>query len=315
MSSWWQWRGTLRDWTAHSRDGCPKALAWAVHSPAACVLLWAGLACLACDQPTPGPTLDLPDRPAAALDGAQLAGEVRDLDLDAREERIYEEVSFGNVPSWLRRLERVEVSGEVDGRRHTLEFWVTPDYLAVGSDTASFLVPLSPQAAQRIADLVDASLPTPRMVDAKWASARNRLAPIRIGPNEYITTVRYFERHDRLVQAQRRLIKVLPGEFVAGHKMDVVISAQLAEKRGKVAFYGWHKPDGQPIQPLFINRNDDWVAYNLGIRLVHRRILVDGVARDLLEVLSEPQLAPLLSNEGVIENPRYPTGSHLREPK
>jgi hypothetical protein len=92
--------------------------------------------------------------------------------------------------------------------------------------------------------------------------------------------------------------------------LDVVVSAALADKPGKVAFYGWHKPDGQPIQPLFTNRDDNWVAYNLGVRLVHRRILVDGVVRDLLEVLSDPELAPLLSDEGVIENARY---SSLRE--
>lgn len=269
--------------------------------------LFAALACLACYQPVPGPILDLPPRAPDAVDGAQVAAEVRDFDLESREERIYEEVSKGNVPAWLRRMERVAISGEINGRRHEVEFWVTPDYLAIGSDTTAFLVPLSPRVAQRVADLVGASLPTPRMVDAIWASARNRLAPIRIGPNEYITTVRYFQRHDRLVRAQRQLIKVPPGEFVAGHKLDVVVSAALADKPGKVAFYGWHKPDGQPIQPLFTNRNDNWVAYNLGVRLVHRRILVDGVVRDLLEVLSDPELAPLLSDEGVIENARYPS--------
>jgi hypothetical protein len=167
-----------------------------------------------------------------------MAAEVRDLDLESREERIFEEVSKGNVPAWLRRMEGVAISGVIAGCRHEAEFWVTPDYLSVGSDTASFLVPFSPGVAQWIADLVGASLPTPKMVDAIWASARYRLAPIRIGPNEHITTVRYFERHDRLV---------------------------------------------------------------------HRRIFVDGVVRDLLEVLSDPELAPLLSDVGVIENARYPS--------
>jgi hypothetical protein len=262
---------------------------------------------LACHEGDPAPVFDLPSRSPDALEGAEVAMEIRDLDLDSREERIYEEVSGGNLPTWLRHLERVEISGEIHGRQRRVEFWVAPDYLSIGSDTASFLIPLSPQMGQRIADLLGGSLPTARMVDAVWAAARTRLAPIRLGPNEYITTVQYFARHNRLVRAQRQLIKVPPGEFVAGHKLDVVLSASLAENPGKVAFYGWHQPDGRPIQRLFTNRDDDWVAYNLGIRLVHRRVLVDGVERDLFEVLSDPGVAPLLSDEGVIEHARYST--------
>jgi hypothetical protein len=96
------------------------------------------------------------------------------------------------------------------------------------------------------------------MVDAIWASAQVRLAPIRIGPNEDMTTMRYFERHDRLVQAQRRLLDVAPGAFVAGHKLDIVLSATLPANPGRVLRYGWHQPDGQPIQRLSSSRQDDW---------------------------------------------------------
>ena len=275
------------------------------RAPVACVSWWAVLFCLACDPGAPGPVLDLPPRPPDAPGGAEVARDIRNLDLEAREERIYTEVAQGNVPTWLRQLGRVEMTGEVDGRKHRVTFWVTPDYLAVGSDSDFFLVPLSPQTAQRIADLVGGSLPTPRMVDAVWASARIRLTPIRIGPNEFMTTVRYFERHDRLVRSQRMLYGVPPGVFVAGHKKDVVLSATLSANPGKVAIYGWHRPDGQPIQRLHTGLMDSWVGYNHGIRLVDRGILVDGTGRDLLDVLRDPELAPLLSDDGVIAEARY----------
>jgi hypothetical protein len=250
--------------------------------------------------------LDLPPRPREAPGGTEVARDIRTLDLEAREERVFSEISQGNVPRWLRLLERVEMTGEVDGREHRVTFWVTPDYLAIGSDRDFFLVPLSPRTAQRIADLVGGSLPTPRMVDAIWASAHHRLAPIRIGPNEFMTTVRYFERHDRLVQAQRNLLRVPPGSFVAGHKLDVVLSATLSANPGQVALYGWHRPDGLPIQRLSTNRSDGWVAFSHGIRLVDRGILVDGDRMDLSDFLRDPGLALLLSDEGVIAAARYP---------
>jgi len=198
------------------------------------------------------------------------------------------------------------MTGEVEDGEHQVTFWATPDYLAVGSDSEYVLVPLSPTMAQRIADLVGGSLPTPRMVDAIWASARARLAPIRIEPDEFMTTVRYFERHDRMVQAQRMLYGVPPDALVAGHKKDVVLSATLSANPGKVAIYGWHRQDGQPIQPLSTILRDSWVGYNHGIRLVGRIILIDGAMRDLSDVLRDPELAPLLSDGGVFVEARYP---------
>jgi hypothetical protein len=269
-------------------------------------LWWTVLLCLACDSGAPVPVLDLPQRPSDAPGGAEVARDIRTLDLEAREERIYTEISQGNVPTWLRRLERVEVTGEVDGREHQVTFWVTKDYLAMGSDSDSFLVPLSPQVAQRIADLLGCSLPTPRMVDAIWASARVRLPPIRIGPDSLITTVRYFERHHDLVKAQRIVYRAAQGVFVAGHKLDVVLTPTLSANPGKVAVYGWHRPNGEPIQALITTRADDKVVFSHGIRLVDRSILVDGVRRELSDVLSDPALAPLLSDEGVIIEARYP---------
>ncbi len=266
---------------------------------------WAVLLCLACDPGAPAPVLNLPHRPTDAPGGAEVARDIRSLDLEAREERIYAEISQGNVPTWLRQLRRVEMTGEIDGRQHRVTFWVTPDYLAVGSDSDFILVPLSPQIAQRVADLVGGSLPTPRMVDAVWASARRRLAPIRLETNELMTTVGYFEVHDRLVRSQRMVHAVPLGVLVAGHKKDVVLSATLSANPGKVAIYGWHRPDGQPIQPLSTLLKDSWVGYNHGIRLVDRAILVDGTRRDLSDVLRDPDLAPLLSDDGVIMGARY----------
>lgn len=266
-------------------------------------LVWTAVVCAGCGEA--GPVLDLPPRPANAPGGEEIAAEVRPLDLKAREERIYSEVSHGNVPDWLRRLRPVVVTGRVEGHEHSVTFWVTPDYLAVGSDSDSFVIPLSATTGQRIADLVGGSLPTPRMVDAIWSSAGARLAPIRLEPGDSMATVRYFERHARLVAAQRGLHGVAPDAFVAGDKLDVVITPTVFANPGKVALYGWHRPDGRPIQALFTEHSDDRVIFSHGIRLVDRRVTVDGRRRDLWDVLRDPSIARLLSRQGVIREPRY----------
>ncbi|NJD19400.1 MAG: hypothetical protein FIA95_08990 [Gemmatimonadetes bacterium] len=256
--------------------------------------------------------LSLPPRPAGAPGGSEIARQVRSLDLEAREERICAEIARGNVPDRLRRLRPVEVTRELDGRTHRATFWVAPDYLAVGSDEDPFLVPLTPQTAQRIADLVGASLPTPLVVDAVWEAARVRLEPQPIPPSPEMTTVAVFEDHNRLVREQLagRRVKagsLKAGALLAGHKKDVVITAALASSPGKVAIYGWHRLDGRPIQPVYLGHTDRWVDYSHGIRLVLREVIVDGVPHDVADILRAPRLAGLFSGEGVIERPRYET--------
>jgi hypothetical protein len=95
------------------------------------------------------------------------------------------------------------------------------------------------------------------------------------------------------------------GALVAGGKKDVVITNRLLERRGRVAIYGWHHPDGRPVQPLSIVHTDRYVDYSHGIRLVRRAMTVDGRAADLAEVLQDPVLWPLVSGEGPLKVIRY----------
>jgi hypothetical protein len=196
----------------------------------------------------------------------------------------------------------------VDGRGgQQITVRVTPDYLSVGSDDDWLLMPMRPGSAQRIADTLGASLPTPRLVDAVWAAAEVRLEPSPIPPSDAMTTIPVFMEHAARIRAQRREAGARSGALIAGHKKDVVVSRELAGVAGRVAIYGWHRLDGEPIQPLYLGHTDDWVDYSHGIRLVDRRILVDGGERDLLDALRDPVLAEALSSEGILLRPRYET--------
>ena len=256
---------------------------------------------LALGADTAAQSLVLPARLSDAMTGSALAREIEGLGLEEREVRIVEEILAGNVPASLRPLRAVRVATD----RDTLIFWTTPDYLAIGSDDDQLRVPLTPGSAQRIADAVGLSLPTPAMVDAIWAQADHQLAPAPIPPGPEMTTVPVFRKHSRRIDAQLRQNGIPPGSWVAGHKKDVVLSRGLASRPGHVAIYGWHQLDGHPIQPLYLGHTADWVDYSHGIRLVSRGVWLNRQPVGLWTVLSDPALASLLSDEGPLAPPWF----------
>jgi hypothetical protein len=75
----------------------------------------------------------------------------------------------------------------------------------------------------------------------------------------------------------------------------------------KVAIYGWHHTNGSFIQPLYLGHTETWVDYSHGVRLVQQKMTVNGNPTTVADVLADPKLSGLLSDEGVIANPRYRT--------
>ena len=246
--------------------------------------------------------LELPARAADALSGSEFAEVIKDLGLGARDARIVEEILDGNVPGRLRRLRPVPIEETGDGTSITI--WVVPDYLAVGSDSDYLLVPMAPGTAQRIADALEMSLPTPAMVDAIWRAAAIKLEPQAIPPSPEMTTVPVFVRHSVSIQLQRDRLEA-EDWLVAGHKKDVVVVGELIKPTDRVAIYGWHELDGTPIQPLYLGHVDSWVDYSHGIRLVSRVIEVDGDQMDLWDALRRPDFASVLSRDGIVMQPWY----------
>jgi hypothetical protein len=64
-----------------------------------------------------------------------------------------------------------------------------------------------------------------------------------------------------------------------------------------VAIYGWHQPNGKPIQPLYTGHVNWYVDYSHGIRLIYRKIKVNGKWMDYTEVLKDNRLKKLLCDE------------------
>ncbi len=244
-------------------------------------------------QPAPG----IVDRASDAPGGRAVLESVSRASPESREKVIVQSILEGNVPAFLRQWSPVACAGkDAAGAEHTATYEVLPDYLAVGSDDDFIRVPLTPQSAQTIADAWGASLPTRKMVDDINAAAQLRLSPEPMTRDR--ESVATFVEHNDRIETQRAGRRT---GLVSGIKKDVVLSNRLLEKANRVAIYGWHPLEGPPIQPLSIVHVNWYVDYSHGIRLVKRKMTVDGQPRDLKFLLHDARLAPLVSDEGPLE--------------
>ena len=252
------------------------------------------------------PAWELPARPALAMPADSLISRWLDLDRVAREELAVQEILAGNVPSWLRNVQTIAFDADLDGRTVHVEIGLLPDYLTVGSDQDFLWMPLSPQAAQRIADATGMLLPTPFLVDAIWRGATWKVAPRPIPPADSMTTLSVFVTHRDKLLAQRDSLGLPPGAWTAGHKKDVVISKVLEGLDDRVAIYGWHRENGLPIQPVYAGHGSNWVDYSHGIRLVSREVRVDGAEYDLATLLTDSLWYSLFNPAGPLARADYP---------
>jgi hypothetical protein len=210
----------------------------------------------------------------------------------------------GNLPSFLKKFVPIHTSviDSTTGKTIKATYYVSPDYLSIGMDNDWARVNITPNAAQKIADSLHCFLPTRKMVDDIYKAATVKLEPVPMYAFRDSTPTMY--HHHLIIEGQREGRKGL----IAGIKKDVVISEKISrDKRpDRVAIYGWHKPDGKPIQPLYTGHINWWVDYSQGIRLVYRKIKVNGKWMEYTDVLKHPVLKRLLCDEEFCDFYKYP---------
>jgi hypothetical protein len=220
----------------------------------------------------------------------------------SRDSLAVKEILAGNVPSFLKKLVAVHTRiKDPSGKTIEAVYYVTPDYLSIGSDADWARINITPMAAQQIADSFHCFLPTRKIVDDIYRAAVIKLEPVPMYALRDSTPTMY--HHHLIVEGQRRLRKGL----IAGIQKDVVISGKILQdtRPNRVAIYGWHKPDGKPIQPLYTGHINWWVDYSQCIRLIYRTIYVDGKAMDYTDVLKDKILQKLLCDEDNCDFYRY----------
>jgi len=253
---------------------------------------------------SPAKRLSLPPRPLNAETGNAFYASVFALDRVQREELAKREILGGNIPLFLRSFVEVHTSTTgLDGKTIHAVYFVLSDYLSIGSDGDFARIPLTPMAAQIIADSLHCFLPTRKIVDDIYRAATVKLAPVPMYALRDSAVTMY--QHNLIIEGQRRLRKGL----IAGIKKDVVITGQLPRdpKPDRVAIYGWHTSDGKPIQPLYTGHVNWYVDYSHGIRLVSRTIYVDKKPMDYVDVLKDKTLKALICDEDECDFFRYDT--------
>lgn len=222
----------------------------------------------------------------------------------ARDSFVLQELFHGNIPSFLKRFVPVQVryTDSLNGTTHQATYFVSSDYLSVGTSSDWARINITPYAAQRIADTLQCFLPTRKMVDDIYRAAVLKLEPVPMYAFRDSTPTMW--QHHLIIEGQRKGRTGL----IAGIKKDIVISQKISQdpRPQRVAIYGWHKPDGLPIQPLYTGHIYWWVDYSQGIRLVYRKIKVDGKWMDYTDLLQDPVLSRLICDEKRCDFFRYP---------
>ena len=238
--------------------------------------------------------LSLPKRNHASPTGNEFYKNVLTVSRQDRENLASAEILNGNVPDFFRKMTRINTSITTsEGKSINASYYVTPDYLSLGSNEDFARIPLTPSTAQIIADSLHCFLPLRKMVNDIYKASKVQLEPVPM--YIYRDSALTMYQHNLIIEGQRKGRKGL----ISGIKKDVVISGKTSRdpKPNRVAIYGWHKIDGKPIQPLYTGHVDWYVDYSHGIRLVHRTIYVNKKPMDYMDVLKDPVLRGLLCDE------------------
>lgn len=233
--------------------------------------------------------------PAAQLPGSAFYEMAKTMQWQSRDSLALQYLQSGAVPNFLLKLQPVHTTlQDSAGKQHHIIFFVTPDYLSIGTNDDWARIPLTPMTASVIADQWNCFLPTPKMVDAIYTAAQIKLTPVPMYIHRDSTITMW--QHHLIIEGQRKQRKGM----IAGIKKDVVITNRLnnTAKPNRVAIYGWHQLNGKPIQPVYTGHVNWYVDYSHGIRLVYQTIYVDGKAMQYQDVFTHPVYHRALTDEG-----------------
>ena len=209
----------------------------------------------------------------------------------------------GSIPDFLRKFVAIRTQyQDSSGKNYRAIYYVSPDYLSIGTNKNWARVHITPFLAQELADSLQCFLPTRKMVDEIYKAARIKLAPIPF-TQARDSTPTFYQHHLAVEQQRKGRVGLL-----AGIQKDIVTTGRLYTypKRDRVAIYGWHQLNGKPIQPLYTGHVYWYVDYSQGVRLVYKLIKVNGKWVHYSTVLSDPVLRNLLCDETDCGGGRYP---------
>ncbi len=222
----------------------------------------------------------------STLGGSDFYKDAADMGWAARDSLIVRYVRQGAVPAFLAHLVPVRIRlVREEQKKVQITFFVAPDYLSVGNNNDWARVSLTAKGAAMVLSMLDCFAPTPLLADLIYRQARVKLPPVPLYAFRDSTPVMW--HHHLIIEGQRKQQKGL----IAGIKKDIVFIGPRGDSvaKDRVGIYGWHQPDGKPIQPFYQGHAWWYTDYSHGLRLVSRYLKV-GRRWTTLEELRQDSL-------------------------
>ena len=148
-------------------------------------------------------SLTIPPRPANAMTGTAFYKKIIPLPREEREAIALQEITAGNMPGFLKKFSTIKVSiTDSAGSTIQAEYYVSPDYLSIGSDADFARIPLTPMTAQKIADTFQCFLPTRKIVNDIYQQAAVKLEPMPLYSYRDSALIMY--HHHLIIEGQRK---------------------------------------------------------------------------------------------------------------
>ena len=207
---------------------------------------------------------------------------------------------------------------KVEAGGHTAIFTVLADGLKIGG----VRINVSATLEQQIADVLGAVLLTPQLADLIWANRVWTAKPHTGAPdNQMGSTARMIE-HSQAIDADLAAQGYDGTGIVQTVGKHWVLVNAIANRPDKAANYGWHflgsgsgytpatsytGPGVRVWQGVGTTHNPSHTDYSQICQLVARSCSVDGHDNFAIEdVMTNPDLAPLLTTEGALQLTRQP---------
>lgn len=192
--------------------------------------------------------------------------------------------------------------------RHELKVLVTSDALMVGP-VEPVRFNCSATLLQRIADYYGALLLTSKVSDAIDQQAAVKITPCIMKPDALMaSTARMLAHHDAVEEkraGRTGMISTVCKDWILSNRLG---THPLGKDRAAIN-YGWHDvhaPNGKVWQPNGAAHDRYHVDYSQCARFMLRDAMLDGVRIDLFDILKDPNLCALVSDEGPILFERLP---------
>lgn len=196
---------------------------------------------------------------------------------------------------------------------HTGEFRVFADALKIGGVRIS----VSAYLEQTIADMLGCTLLTPKLSDMIWQQRNVTLLPT---PQPITSSSEGMIAHSKRIDAQLAAQGNPSGIYCTVGK-NWVIDNDLLQHPGRAENYGWSfagnsfggQSWGAAVTPgLRLIQDRGWmhdpshIDYSQDCVLVSKACLIDGQPANLVNVLQDATLAPLVSHQGPLKITRQP---------